>query len=83
MDIKTNDVFQCMDINDKPIDFVVIDTTDTMALCLPVCEKPNKSLAFWLHKQDIELGLYTAINMFDLKHTMPLHPFLEPQHHAW
>ena len=46
MDIKTNDVFQCMDINDKPIDFVVIDTTDTMALCLPVCEKPNKSLAF-------------------------------------
>lgn len=82
-DIDMDDVLCCIGVNNTPLDFIVIDTTDTMALCLPVCDKPNKSFAFWLHKQDIELGLYAAINMFDLKHTMPLHPFLEPQHHAW
>lgn len=83
MSIETNDVFQCMDINDKPIDFVVIDTTDTMALCLPVCEKPNKSLAFWLHKQDIVQELYMAINTFNLKRSVSLRSLLEQQHHAW
>jgi len=83
MDIKTNDVFQCMDINDKPIDFVVMDTTDTMALCLPVCEKPNKSLAFWLHKQDIVQELYMAINTFNLKRAVSLRSLLGQQYHAW
>ena len=83
MDIKTNDVFQCMDINDKPIDFVVIDTTDTMALCLPVCEKPKKSLAFWLHKQDIVQELYMAINTFNLKRAVSLRSLLGQQYHAW
>ena len=83
MSIETNDVFQCMDINDKPIDFVVIDATDTMALCLPVCEKPNKSLAFWLHKQDIVHELYMAINTFNLKRAVSLRSLLEQQYHAW
>jgi len=83
MNIETDDVFQCLGANDVPLDFVVIDATDDMALCLPVCDKPNKSLAFWLHKQDIVLGLYTAINMFDLKRTLSLRDYIGVQNHAW
>jgi hypothetical protein len=60
-----------------------MDTTDTMALCLPVCEKPNKSLAFWLHKQDIVQELYMAINMFNLKRTLSLRDCIRAQYHAW
>jgi len=56
---------------------------DTMALCLPVCEKPNKSLAFWLHKQDIVQELYMAINTFNLKRAVSLRSLLEQQYHAW
>jgi len=50
-DIDMDDVLCCIGVNNTPLDFIVIDTTDTMALCLPVCDKPNKSFAFWLHKQ--------------------------------
>jgi hypothetical protein len=74
MDIKINYV---------PLKFIIIDATNAMNLYFPVCDKPNKSLAFWLHKQDIALELCTVVNMLDFKHTMSLHPFLESQHHAW
>jgi hypothetical protein len=83
MNIETDDVIQCLGVNNTPLDFVVIDTTDDMALCLPVCEKPNKSLAFWLHKQDIVQELYMTINTFNLKRSVSLHSLLEQQYHAW
>lgn len=82
-DIDMDDVLCCIGVNNTPLDFIVIDTTDTMALCLPVCEKSNKSLAFWLHKQDVVQELYMAINTFNLKRAVSLRLLLEQQYHAW
>ena len=74
MDIKINYV---------PLKFIIIDATNAMNLYFPVCDKPNKSLAFWLHKQDIVQELYMAINMFNLKRTLSLRDCIRAQYHAW